>query len=61
MEQELQVLQDTEHPHITRVFELLHDSVNFYIVTELVAGGELYDHIVKHKRFGEKKTAELIK
>ena len=46
MEQELEVLQKTDHPHIVRVFELLHDEVNFYIVSELVTGGELYDYIV---------------
>ena len=46
MEQELEVLQRTDHPHIVRVFELLHDEVNFYIVSELITGGELYDYIV---------------
>ena len=28
MEQELDVLQKTDHPHIVRVFELLHDEVH---------------------------------
>ena len=45
MEQELEVLQKTNHPHIVRVFELLHDDVNFYIVSELITGGELYDYV----------------
>ena len=54
MEQELEVLQKTEHPHIVRAFELLEDEVNFYIISELVTGGELYDHMVKVKRMSEK-------
>ena len=61
MEQELEVLQKTDHPHIVRVLELLHDEVNFYIVTELVTGGELYDHIIKVKRLSEREAADVIK
>ena len=61
MEQELDVLSKTDHPHIVRVLELLHDDVNFYIITELVTGGELYDHIIKAKRLGEKSAANVIK
>ena len=47
------MLQKTDHPHIVRVFELLEDESKFYIVTELVTGGELYDHIIKAKRLSE--------
>ena len=54
MEQELDVLHKTDHPQIVRVFELLHDENYFYVVTELVTGGELYDHIVKEKRLNER-------
>lgn len=61
MEQELEVLQNTEHPHIVRAMELLEDEVNFYIISELVTGGELYAHVVKVKRMGERQTASVIK
>ena len=61
MEQELNVLQNTDHPHMVRVFELLQDDAHFYIVTELVTGGELYDHIIKVKRLTERQAADLIK
>ena len=54
MEQELEVLQTTEHPHIVRAIELLEDEVNFYIISELVTGGELYEHMVKVKRMDER-------
>lgn len=53
MEQELDVLSKTDHPHIMRVFELLQDDASFYIVTELVTGGELYEYIIKVKRVNE--------
>ena len=61
MEQELEVLQNTEHPHIVRAMELLEDDVNFYIVSELVTGGELYDYMVKVKRMSEGQTANVVK
>ena len=46
---------------MVRVFELLQDDANFYIVTEKVTGGELYDHIVRVKRLGEREAADVIK
>ena len=46
---------------MVRVFELLQDDTNFYIVTELVTGGELYDHIIKVKRLNEREAADVIR
>ena len=53
MESELDVLSKTDHPYITRVIELLEDDLNYYIISELVPGGELYDFIIKNKMFNE--------
>jgi serine/threonine protein kinase len=61
MESELDVLSKTDHPHMVRVFELLHDDVSFYIITELVTGGELYDYIIKMKRLSEREAANVIR
>ena len=61
MEQELEVLQNTDHPHIGRVMELLEDEAKFYIVSELVTGGELYDYIIRKKRLSERQAASIIK
>lgn len=43
-----------------RIFELLEDNENYYIVSELLEGGELYDRIVQMKFFNEKNAAYLI-
>ena len=61
MEKELEVLQKTDHPHIVRVMELLEDNVNYYTVSEVMKGGELYRHIVKEKRLTERSSASIIK
>ena len=36
MENELQILEDISHPNIVRIFELLEDDSNYYIVSELM-------------------------
>ena len=43
---EFEVLEETQHPHITRIFELMEDDRNFYIVAELVTGGDLLKKIM---------------
>ena len=60
MQNELQVLQKTSHPHIMRIFELLEDDSNYYIVTEFIKGGELFDRIVNLKQFNEQKAAYVV-
>ena len=45
MMQELEVLASLDHPNIVRVHDLLEDKQNFYIVSEVVPGGELMDFI----------------
>ena len=51
MMQELEILKEVSHPHIMRVIELLHDKNNYYIVTELMEGGELFDRILEVEKF----------
>lgn len=41
MHDELTLLERTDHPHITRVFELMEDDLKYYIVMEYLEGGNL--------------------
>ena len=43
-----------------RIFELLEDDNHYYIVSELLEGGELYERIVQMKHFREKDAAYII-
>ena len=47
MDNELQILEDTSHPNIMRVYELLHDEKFYFVVSEFIRYGELYDYIVQ--------------
>ena len=58
MENELTVLSKVSHPNIMRVFELMEDDTNYYIVTEFIQGGNLKD---KKMPLSEKSTRALIK
>jgi calcium-dependent protein kinase len=43
-----------------RIFELLEDDIHYYIISELIEGGELYDRICKMKIFTEKSAATIL-
>lgn len=43
-----------------KIYELMEDSEHYYISSELLMGGELYERIVKIKSFSEQKAAHII-
>lgn len=57
---ELEILEKVDHPHITRVFELLEDQRNYYVVMEYLKGGNLLDKVVAMQRFSERQVADVI-
>ncbi len=57
---EIEVLAMLDHPSILKVLEYFYDETNYYVVTELVTGGELFDHIQKIKNFSEEKAATIM-
>ena len=61
MIQELEVLKSTNHPNIVGLVDVFEDDVNFYIVSELMKGGDLYNYMLKTKRLSERKAASVIK
>lgn len=64
MRQELEVLEQLDHPHIVRVIELLEDTRDYYIVMELMPDGNLLDMLNKIAKarfsFTERDAANLI-
>ena len=38
-------MTNLDHPNVVKIFEYYQDKDNFYIVTELCSGGELYDYL----------------
>ena len=61
MMDELKVLEDTDHPNIPKVYALFEDKKNYYIITELVSGGNMLDKMMKMQKISETITAKVIK
>ena len=44
-----------------RVYDLLEDQSNYYIINEIISGGELYSQIVRETKIDEAKSARIVK
>ena len=60
-EQEIAILQRIDHPNTLKLYEYFEDSKNFYLITELCTGGELFDTIVANEFFSEKEAAHIFR
>lgn len=58
---EVQLLKELDHPNIMKVFEFFEDMGYYYIVSEVYAGGELFDEIINRKRFSEVDAARIVR
>lgn len=58
---EIQILDCLDHQHIIKLMEVFEEEGQFFIVTELVQGGELFDRIVAKSHYSEKEARDLIK
>lgn len=44
-----------------KIYEVFEDSVNYFLITELCKGEELFDTISSKIKFSEFEAAEIIK
>jgi calcium-dependent protein kinase len=58
---EIEILKELDHPNIIRIIEVVEDERYINIVQELCQGGELFDRIVKNKRFSEDLAAGYMR
>ncbi len=49
-----------EHPNVVRLFETFEDDVYFYLVMEMICGGELFDMVSKIKKYSEQDAAKAF-
>jgi calcium-dependent protein kinase len=57
---ELNILKQMDHPNILKIYECYEDSENFYLVTEFLTGGELFDYIIKKRVISEPMAASFM-
>jgi len=61
LDDEISVLQSLNHAHILRLFYTYHEKNYIYLVTELIAGGELFERVVKKGNYTEKAARDTCK
>ncbi|KAK8795615.1 hypothetical protein WA158_000272 [Blastocystis sp. Blastoise] len=57
---EVYLLGTLDHPNIVRLEAFYDESDNYYIVTELADGGELFDEIVNRKFYSEIEARKIV-
>ena len=61
MANELTILENTSHPNVMRIYELLNDDKFYYVVSEYIRHGELYNFIVKRGGVTEPEVIKIVK
>ena len=54
LQYEIEILKNLNHPNIVRLYEVYESRSKINLVTELCDGVELFEAIVKKKKFNEK-------
>ena len=57
---EVEILSKLDHPNILKLFELYEDSNHYYVISEVMTGGELFDYLIKSGHLSEASTARIM-
>jgi len=44
---EIEILKRVNHPHVVKLFDLFETDTEYFLVLQLITGGELFDRIVE--------------
>ena len=59
--QEVNILQQLDHPNIVKLHGFFDEATMFYLVMDLIEGGELFERIVQKEFYSEKVARDLIR
>jgi len=57
----LQIRTNGGHPNICSLRENFEDHLHYYVVLDLVSGGEMFDHLIKMGAYSEADAARLVR
>ena len=57
---EAQLMKELDHPNIVKLHGVYDEKQSYYLVMDLIQGGELFDRIVKKEFYSEKEARDLI-
>ena len=58
---EIQVLKELKHNNIIRLYDVFDEKQYYYLVTEKMMGGELFDRIVQKSYYNEKEARDTCR
>lgn len=58
---EVEILSNIHCPHVIKCVDFFEEETTFYVVLEYLAGGELFDRIVKKTVYNEAEARELVR
>ena len=58
---EIEALKCLHHPNIIKLYDVYTTSLKIYIVMELMAGGELFDYVVKKGTLTEAEASAIVR
>ena len=58
---EIEILCKLEHPNIIKMYEYFQDDKYYYLITEYISGGDLYEFIAKDFTFTEHQAKSIMK
>mmetsp|Transcript_78518 Transcript_78518/g.154134 ORF Transcript_78518/g.154134 Transcript_78518/m.154134 type:complete len:371 (-) Transcript_78518:134-1246(-) len=61
LKDEIAVLTELKHKHIIRLYDVFDEAQYYYLVTEKMMGGELFDRIVQKSYYNEKEARDVCK
>ncbi|CAH8501523.1 unnamed protein product [Heterobilharzia americana] len=60
MYREASIMRTLDHPNLVKLYDLIDENNEIYLVMELAEGGELFDRIIKRGKFYERDAAVII-
>ena len=57
---EAQLMKELDHPNIVKLHGVYDENQSYYLVMDMIQGGELFDRIVKKEFYSEKEARDLI-
>mmetsp|Transcript_1862 Transcript_1862/g.2094 ORF Transcript_1862/g.2094 Transcript_1862/m.2094 type:complete len:353 (+) Transcript_1862:148-1206(+) len=58
---EISILKELKHPHIIELYNVYEERLKYFLVTEIMSGGELFDRIVSKQSYNEMEARDVCK
>jgi calcium/calmodulin-dependent protein kinase I len=59
LKDEVQILQEMNHKNIIRLYDVFDEDDYYFLCTEVMKGGELFDRVVQKSYYNEKEARDV--